>query len=363
LFAEALTTGGAAATTNGDGQYVARDLAPGQYTVQFGPCQNAPYADQWYKDKDAGQPATVITVRPGRTTGGINARLNAGTSVSGLVESGATHQPAGDACVAAIPAGTPTAELGLVGLSSAPAGRKGRFTLTHLATGSYELIASECDGQGAVVQLPLRVPDRKSVVVTLPQPGTISGVVTAPAADGGGAGICVVATPTSGDGIGGVIAPDSSGAYSIPELAPGSYQVQFTPECVTGAAALATQTSSLVTVTAGGTTTVNASLAEVGSITGTVTTARAVPVAGECVAAFPTATATTPSAVAITSADGSYQIGFLGSGSYLVRFSSGCGGSGYATQWWDGVASATGAAPVSVAAGTATPDVNAVLAP
>jgi hypothetical protein len=44
-----------------------------------------------------------------------------------------------------------------------------------------------------------------------------------------------------------------------------------------------------------------------------------------------------------------------------VRFSAGCGASGYLTQWYNGAPRKSGATPVIVGAGAAITDINAVM--
>jgi hypothetical protein len=368
----ALLPAGSSLFTTKDGGYTLTGLAPGRYTVSFARCNAGGYAPAWYKNKLAGQAPAFVTVRSGQTTRGINGVLGAGKSASGVIRSGSTHRPVAFACVIAVP-GKSSLQAALdnpFSLEVAATGKTGRFTLHHLAPGSYRLTAGQCAGGPlAFITEGLHVPAGKAaapaVTLTLPRAGSISGAVTAPAADGGGAAACVIATPVTGGGFGLSAAANAKGRYTITDLAPGRYQIQFTSDCVGGTAELAPATASSVTVTGGRTTTVNGTLAAVGDISGTVT-AGGDPVAGECVAAFTSATASAPAATAITGADGSYQIGFLAPGRYVVRFSTGCGDSGYATQWWNDTATgspgAAGATRVGVVAGAASPGVNAVLA-
>ena len=44
-----------------------------------------------------------------------------------------------------------------------------------------------------------------------------------------------------------------------------------------------------------------------------------------------------------------------------MKFSVGCGTTGYATQWYDNATAAAGATPVPVAAGQATVSIDAVM--
>jgi carboxypeptidase family protein len=362
-----------AAITGKTGKYRLKGLAPGTYTITFASCLTPHrYAPAWYKDRQAGQLPTSVTVRPGRTTVGIDGVLSAGKSVSGVIRSGITRRPVAGTCVLAVP-GKYSLLSGAIDpfdLQVAVTGKSGRFTLHSLASGSYVLIAGPCvSGSLAFIAGSLKVPagrlPAKAVTLVLPRAGVISGTVTAPAADGGGGAACVIADPISARDVGPEVAADSGGRYRLTNLAPGRYRIEFTSDCSNGTSELAPTTVSSVTVAGGHTTTVNAALSAVGSITGTVT-AGGKPVAGECVAAFTSPTASQPVATAITGADGSYQIGFLSAGSYRVEFATGCGAKGYATQWWSGTATGAPTAvrgiPVSVTSATATSEVNAALA-
>jgi hypothetical protein len=118
-----------------------------------------------------------------------------------------------------------------------------------------------------------------------------------------------------------------------------------------------------VTVTAGTTTPdINAAMLTGGTITGTVTAASGgAAVSGICVVASPTGGGT-GSGNAVTAADGTYQITGLATGTYDVEFSSSCGNTGsYVAQWYNGQSSLASANPVTVTAGTSTPDISAAL--
>ncbi len=154
-------------------------------------------------------------------------------------------------------------------------------------------------------------------------------------------------------------------------LAPGSYRLLFTPVCTVGTAALVPQwfnakpsqaTATPVGVAAGKTRAgINATLAADGGISGTVTGPGAVDLTGSCVTAVPAA-GRAPSVIAITS-NGGYQIRDLAPGRYLAEFSSGCGLTGYATQWYKGQATRSTANPVTVTSGAITPGISAALTP
>ena len=140
----------------------------------------------------------------------------------------------------------------------------------------------------------------------------------------------------------------------------GSSGHVFAPQWFKGQQSLATATD--VTVTAGNATAdISAGLGEGGTIRGTVTH-QGQPVAGECITAVPVKPTPDPllnqtlnPVVAVTTSSGSYSLVDLLPGQYDVKFSIGCGDSGFATQWWQHAASEQSATTISVSAnGTVT---------
>jgi Carboxypeptidase regulatory-like domain len=350
-----------------DGRYTATGLAPGLYTVQFVSCFNRGYGSQVYKRRDPGSAGTVVRVRSGHVTGGINARLTAGKSVTGTIRSGVTHKPVGLACVVVYPGHA--AQRSYLWEQLAESARKtGRFVLRHMSPGIYQVLAEPCGRVAGPALAPtwttIRVPGGSAspvLTVTLPEQGTIRGTVSAPGLPGAAADTCVEATPVTGSGLTSDTEASAAGKYVLSGLAPGTYQVAVLPGC-SGSTPLSQQPAITVTVRSGATTAADPVLVADGSITGTVSGGSpAAPVAGICAAAYAGASATAPTAVAITGAGGTYEIGFLAPGSYIVKFSSGCGATGYATQWYDNAGSAAMAKPVSVSAGAETGSVNATL--
>ncbi len=344
------------AVSNKAGKYAFDGLPAGRYTVWFAACGGS-YAAQWYKGKAPGSPSTYVAVRAGHTTSNINAILNSGRSVSVVVVSGVTGKP--------VPACLVVSSGPLSMLPTVRTSKSGRLTVKHMAAGTYHAEAYSC-GAGAArlaeLQTEISIPAGHStaaIILRLPRRGSLAGTVTAAGVPGGAAYACVVVTGDSGE-ISETAIADRSGRYSLTDLAPGNYQVQINDGC-SGGTTLAPQTFS-VHVAAGATTTLNAALVAVGTISGSVTSsASSGAVAGICVAAFAGKSATEPAAVAITVGNGSYQIGFLPPGSYLVKFSSGCGATGYATQWYKGASSAAAATPVVVSPGAAVSGVTATV--
>jgi hypothetical protein len=143
-----------------------------------------------------------------------------------------------------------------------------------------------------------------------------------------------------------------NGRYQVRGLLAGRYKIYFDsgPFCDDGSAALVPQwyrnaptraAATVVTVQAGRNTAgIDAALLNNGGISGTVTGASSkAALGGICIRAVPRAVGRTASFTA--SAAGRYSLTGLLPGRYTVEFRSGCGATGYATQWWHGAASAT----------------------
>jgi hypothetical protein len=64
---------------------------------------------------------------------------------------------------------------------------------------------------------------------------------------------------------------------------------------------------------------------------------------------------------AVTSDKGSYTLAGMQPGRYKIEFTTGCGSSGFAAQWWDHVASPAAATVIAVLAGTAVTGIDASL--
>jgi hypothetical protein len=70
-----------------------------------------------------------------------------------------------------------------------------------------------------------------------------------------------------------------------------------------------------------------------------------------------------PPEVAITTTTGSYSLLEIQPGRYKLKFSTGCGDSGFKTQWWQNVASRATATVITVGAGAAVTGIDAALTP
>ncbi len=352
------------------GHYTITGLAPGRYVIQFEDCDGR-FASEWYRGKASAASATVVRVRPGHVTSGINARLTTGGTISGVV-TGPSGQPLRTVCVNASDAVNST-------FGFATTSKTGSYTLKGLNTGSYTLEYFPCGrqlpdlGQARRPGL-VRVVAPHAVTgidIKLEPGGSVSGMVL-----GGSAGtaplnnVCVLLVPLSPDTSQALTITNAAGHYQLSDLAPGQYQVHFgDPGCDAafgpGVAVSAPQwfqaqptraTAVPITVSADHRTSdIDATLGTFGSVSGMVTDGAKAGVASECVSAvpFPAAidlTSGTPiePEIAITSHGGRYHLVGLPPGQYKIKFSTGCGDSGFATQWWKNAGSEKSATVITV---------------
>jgi protocatechuate 3,4-dioxygenase beta subunit len=356
-------------TTGGHGRYRIGYLTPGHYLVEFSACYGGIYGSQWYHGKYSESGATPVTARPGGTTTGINAVLPVGGTISGTV-TGPSGRPASGTCVEAFDAASES-------YAYTETSKTGHYKLEGLSNGRYTLSFTACYDQapnlGSVNlrrQVRVVAPRHVSGVnIRLGAGGSIAGSVTGhPGRLRPAIGACVIAVPTNPHDSFQLTWADAAGHYRMSGLAPGAYQVYLgDPLCEfdLGIPGVAPQwfdnqpsqvTATKVAVSAGRTTRrISVALRSPGAIKGTVTTGAHSGVAGECVTAVPfragvdPATGLPPAAdVAITSASGRFRLLDLAPGQYKVRFSSGCGDTGFASQWWDGAGSASSAKVITV---------------
>jgi len=368
------------AMTGRRGNYQIGQLAPGRYLVQFSDCNNDFYGSQWYHRVNRESFAAQVTVRAGHATADINGVLTKGGTISGRA-TGPAGKPAVDMCAFAADLATGSfSSLGFVGTN-------GRYRVTGLSTGRYDLSIYNCGpatANLAAITRRVRVTAPRPVTgidVKLAAGGTITGSVTGDAADPGPLGqSCVFAVPTKSNGSLPLAWTDNNGRYVISGLPAGTYRVYLAdPFCDDGFGVpdmapqwfsnrLDEPAADLVTVSAGRTTSrVSAKLRPYGGIDGRVTTGSHVGVLGECVTAVPIhpdadpLTGVVPArTIAITRGTGRYHLIDLLPGRYKVEFAAGCGDAGFITQWWPGATSAKTAQVITVSNATIT-KVNATL--
>jgi hypothetical protein len=348
-------------------------LPLGGYQVAFLPtCVHSALETQWYKDKPTEAGATTVVIRAFHTDPEINSLLKIGGSIAGRLTTGG--KPVRNMCVFAQNV-TQFADFG-----SASSNRNGEYDIHGLNSGVYELQVQPCgNGSNALAGevLPQLVhvtaPGRTTgVQATAVLGATISGTVQAgsPPGSAAAAGACVEAIATNGDAFNAANA-GLDGTFSITNLPPGQYRVHLgDPGCSLSEPSLAPQwylnqtsesNGTLVSVSVGGTTKLSdVTLADDGSVTGSVTGPGGSPLPGVCVAATAAGVGSVP-VYSVTGSAGGYSISDLPAGQYLVQFSSGCGASGYRTQWWHDKPTATAATLVAVTAATATTGISATL--
>ncbi|MDQ1395761.1 MAG: hypothetical protein QOG64_1020 [Acidimicrobiaceae bacterium] len=350
------------------GSYTITGLTAGKYEVHFTDCGPSPsHVAQYYSGAASPAAATPVNVTSGATTANINAKLVASGAISGTVtDNSPTPQPLANVCVTATNGQGPVG-----GGQTSPAGT---YTIVGLAPGRYNVDFSDC-GTGTLLRQYYSNATSSAAAryVTVAAGGTttainakmlpgrsISGTVfNAAPTPAPITGICVSADDGNGHrGSAQVFNP--SGAYSITDLAPGKYQVSFSP-CfgpsngyvpqyyLNSDTALGATVVNLTTANATG---INAHMVATGSISGTVrdTAPTPAPVAGACVQAIGPGFFS-----AMTDGSGHYTLSGVRPGTYDVSFSA-CGPGG--SQWWNGVPTQDGATPVTVTAGGAMPGID-----
>ena len=368
--ANVFATLGPGPATNSRGVYRFNGLAAGRYRVQFNQCSPKPrYATQWYRSQASQRSATPVTVKSGVTTARIDATMRLGASVTGRVVN-SVRKPLNNICVFAFNPSTGQFGFGITG-------KTGRYTMRGLATGSYTATFSPCNSPVNLVTVTRHIKvtaprTRSGVNARLVSGGSASGTVTVAGSATPAANTCVEFVSPDPANAGSLGITGADGSYLATGLAPGSYQVYFNdPLCGLGPLGLAPQwynnqptqaTATKVTITIGHTTTgINAALQTDGTITGTVLGPSSKPLSGICVTVLPLAAGAVP-VVAVSGKSGGFTVTDMLPGRYKAEFSSGCGATGYRTQWWKNVGSPQHAMPIKVNAAETVTGIDATMA-
>jgi Carboxypeptidase regulatory-like domain len=329
------------------GLYTTAKLPPGRYIAFFfAGCGNSGnWVAQIYKDTDNPLKATLITVKAGKTTGNIDAKLRLGGEISGTVTNAAGAKLS-NICVFALAASNALQYPLIVPSVS----RDGTYHVRGVPAGSYLLNFTPCNPGSPYTSVwwknsatpdharVIRVKDRQLIShidQVIPFGAKITGVVT----DQGGhplAGICVIAAPAGGSGQFSAAATRADGTYVLQGLPAGSYQVQFSPGCPNNGNYLPENYPGNVTVAAGQVKAgIDGVLPPGAQISGVVTDSRGHPIAGICVSVFG-GPGDNYGNLTQTAANGSYSVNQLAAGKYTIQFSGGCGNSGsYAPQGYN----------------------------
>ncbi len=312
----------------------------------------------------------------GSTTTGIDAQLATGGKITGRVTN-SNGTPIANMSVSANPAGG-----GFGGYGSAITNADGVYTISGLATGTYQVQFSAPMGSDLVSEYfrdttnysaatPVTVTADNTTTdidAQLATGGKITGRVT----NSNGTPIANVSvyvnTSVGPGGPYGSAITGADGTYTISGLASGDYRVQFTApmgsDLVNEYYRDTTNYSAAtpVTVTAGRTTSaIDAQLATGGRITGRVTDTNGAPIANASVSASPAGAVSGGFGSAMTGTDGTYTISGLPAGSYQVRFAP--MGSDLISEYYRDTTNYSAATPVTVTAGNTTTGIDADLAP
>jgi hypothetical protein len=299
-------------------------------------------------------PVTVNAAVADQTdTPNIDFTLGPGGSISGVVKDGIGNPIQG-------------ASVSVSGYSSGSGltGADGSYTVASLAPGSYEVSAEASgfateyyanvyDSSGATMVTVTDLTDTPNIDFTLGPGGSISGVVK----DGIGNPIQGASVSASGNSSG----SDSTGAdgsYTIPNLAPGNYEVSadafgFATEYYNNV--YDSSGATMVTVTdLTNTPNIDITMGPGGSISGVVKNGSGNPISGVLVLASGNS-----SGSGLTGADGSYTMASLAPGNYEVSTFA----SGFVTEYYNNVYDSSAATQVVVTDLTDTPNIDFTLGP
>jgi protocatechuate 3,4-dioxygenase beta subunit len=265
----------------------------------------------------------------------VDAALRPGGTITGVV-TGQAGEPVPQICVGAYPANLSALFVtGYLGYGS-ETGRTGRFTVTGLAPGRYQVSAVPCNVRSKYAQEwfdEKAFPSAANLVLVrsgktsdIRMPMTIGGTVSGRVISASGRlmrNVCVFAVGPAGYLIDGAFT-GLHGRYQIADLMPGRYELQAS-QCAEDSPRFGAVIRLGTQVRAGRTTgNVTIKLTRAGAISGSVlkgTSATAAP--GICVYAVPRRRGA-QDGLAVTKADGAYQLAGLVPGSYQVYFTGYC---------------------------------------
>ena len=221
--------------TDFSGAYSVGELPPGDYKVRFRDYDvPTTHMSEWYDDKADRDSADPVSVTAGFDTSGINAALALGGSISGMVTDEATGDLLSDICVAVDDISGHWVGLGRTDFS-------GAYSVGGLPSGDYKVEFEDCgspifhlsewyddkeDSESADLVAVTQGFDTSGIDAALALGGSISGMVTDEATGYLLSDICVFVYDTSHRQAG-FDYIYFYGAYSVGDLPPGDYKVEF----------------------------------------------------------------------------------------------------------------------------------------
>ena len=339
-----------------DGTYRVEGLPAGEYTVRFD-TSDTDFVTEYWDGATNRNSAQRITAVGGETISGIDATLDLGGAITGVV----TRESDGSPIAGALVHANTGTLVGTPGLATTDS--EGRYRFAGLIPGSYTVAFASPDGslaseywdgaRDSFSATRVQVTSGGEVTgidASLVGMGTVSGQVTL-AADGSPVAGTVqfsspgsIAIPTSVS-----INPDGTYTAAVPA---GAYLVRFAPSGGRAIAeywedATAETDATPITVTAGQALTgIDAELDSAAAITGTVSVL-GVPSGDAYVEVFRDGLYVT---MAYTADDGSFVVQ-VPAGTYTLRATANVYEQIYAPEYFDGVASAAEATPITLTAG------------
>jgi hypothetical protein len=227
---------GGCALTDPSGNYTIDSVQPGIYLVEFWAIPSLNYLRQFYDGAAREEEAEFVFVNGSETVTGIDAELQPGAKLSGIVKDAQSHAPVGGVEICAYEV---TIELSRCTSSSS----SGTYTLAGLPNGLYGVEFSAWEGS---VEYLRQYYDHKSywqeanllslstgqslagVDADLQRAASITGTITN--SEGAPARWAIVCAQTLFGAYANCEEANSSGRYVLGRLAPGAYKVVFGPE-------------------------------------------------------------------------------------------------------------------------------------
>lgn len=224
---------GACTHTDATGKYAITGLEAGTYHVAFFPNQGENYITQYYDGQTEASSANALPVKAGETVSGVDAQLQEGGTIPGIVTSAATgaHLAGVRVCV----------ELISSIARCATTNGQGEYQVTGLPTGSYKVQFDATAGLNYLSQyfddassaseaatVPVTAGHATEAVdAALRAGGQIVGRVTSAATHAPVEHISVCTVHGNAQSVGSCALTNSEGEYAIVGLSTGSYVVRF----------------------------------------------------------------------------------------------------------------------------------------